>query len=688
MRILSVDDNVENLYLVEMMARSRGHEVVSAHNGVEALEQLAAGRFDLIVSDVLMPEMDGFRLCSVVKSDERFKRIPFIFYTATYTAQQDAVLGLSLGASRFLLKPVEPEEFLTVVERVVSEGESGSLPVPSVDLDVGSKTLSLYSQRLVRKLEHKIQQLEATRTKLAASIEERDREIAQRRLAEEALKRSEEQLRLMWEGSMDGMRLTDRDGIILRANPALARMFNKPLDSLAGQPFTCCYGGDDPESMLSSYRKQVESRTVDSHFESMLRRWDGEEIWVDGSYSTIDLPSGPVIYSVLRDVTQRKHAEQERSSLEDQLRQAQKLESIGRLAGGIAHDFNNLLTVINGYSTLILARLQETDPVRRSMEQVLQAGERAAALTRQLLTFSRKQSVMLTPLNVNELLTGSGSMLQRMVGDDVEVVVRTPEAPAWVMSDNGLLHQVLMNLAVNARDAMPKGGKLIIEAAVTQVDRPELVDCAALVSGSYVLLTVTDSGVGMDEETRRRAFEPFFTTKEHGKGTGLGLSIVYGIVRQCGGSIAIDTAPGCGTTFRIYLPELDTATDLPELGVIGAGAAHGSETILVVDDSEPVRALVAEILRNSGYCVIEAASGSDALLAAERSSGPIHLLLTDIQMPQGSGVELAERLRPLRPGMRVLYMSGTAGESASPRIAKPFNRASLTAKVREVLGPG
>jgi PAS domain S-box-containing protein len=557
-----------------------------------------------------------------------------------------------------------------------------------VDLDDGGKSLSLYSQRLVRKLEHKIQQLEATRTKLAASIEERDREIAQRRLAEEALKRSEEQLRLMWEGSMDGMRLTDRDGIILRANPALARMFNKPLDSLAGQPFTCCYGGDDPESMLSSYRKQVESRTVDSHFESMLRRWDGEEIWVDGSYSTIDLPSGPVIYSVLRDVTQRKHAEQERSSLEDQLRQAQKLESIGRLAGGIAHDFNNLLTVINGYSTLILARLQETDPVRRSMEQVLQAGERAAALTRQLLTFSRKQSVMLTPLNVNELLTGSGSMLQRMVGDDVEVVVRTPEAPAWVMSDNGLLHQVLMNLAVNARDAMPKGGKLIIEAAVTQVDRPELVDCAALVSGSYVLLTVTDSGVGMDEETRRRAFEPFFTTKEHGKGTGLGLSIVYGIVRQCGGSIAIDTAPGCGTTFRIYLPELDTATDLPELGVIGAGAAHGSETILVVDDSEPVRALVAEILRNSGYCVIEAASGSDALLAAERSSGPIHLLLTDIQMPQGSGVELAERLRPLRPGMRVLYMSGTAGESASPRIAKPFNRASLTAKVREVLGPG
>jgi PAS domain S-box-containing protein len=688
MRILSVDDNAENRYLVEMMARAHGHEVVSASNGVDALDQLATGSFDLIISDVLMPEMDGFRLCISVKSDERLKHIPFIFYTATYTARQDAELGLSLGASRFLLKPAEPEEFLAVVEQVVCESASGSLPVPAVDLDDGGQILSLYSQRLVRKLEHKIQQLEAARTELDASIQERDQEIAQRRQAEEALRGSEEQLRLMWEGSKDGMRISDRHGIILRANPALARMFAKPLNSLEGQSFTCCYGVDDPEPMLSSYREEVESGTLEAHFESLLRRWDGEEIWVDGSYSMIELASGPVIFSILRDVTQRKRAEQERSSLEDQLRQAQKLESIGRLAGGIAHDFNNLLTVINGYSTLILAKLGETDPLRRSIQQVLEAGERATALTRQLLLFSRKQSVMLKPLNVNEMLTGAGSMIQRMVGDDVEVAVRTPEAPAWVMADTGLLHQVLMNLAVNARDAMPKGGKLIIEVALKQVDQPESADSSALAPGSYVLLTVTDAGVGMDEETRRRAFEPFFTTKEQGKGTGLGLSIVYGIVRQCGGSIGVDTALGRGTTFRIYLPQLDANADYAEAAVAAASVPRGSETILVVDDNEPVRALVAEILKSSGYRVIEASSGSEALLAAGRSSGPIHLLLTDVQMPQGTGVELAERLRPLRPGMRVLYMSGAAAESASPRIAKPFNRASLTAKVREVLGPG
>lgn len=342
MKILSVDDNVENLYLIEMMARSHAHEVVSARNGLEALEQLAVQSFDLIVSDVLMPAMDGFQLCRTVKSDDRLKHIPFIFYTATYTARQDEELGLALGASRFIVKPVEPEEFLAALEQVVREGESGSIPVPAVDLDDGGKSLSLYNQRLVRKLDRKIQQLETARTELAES---------------------QEQLRLIWEGSMDGMRLSDRHGIILRANPALARMFAKPLDSLPGQPFTCCYGIDDPESILASYRQQVESRTVEARFETMLRRWDGEQIWVEGSNATIELPSGPVVFSILRDVTERKRSEQERSSLEEQLRQAQKLESIGRLAGGIAHDFNNVLTVINGYSRLLLGQLRDRKSV-------------------------------------------------------------------------------------------------------------------------------------------------------------------------------------------------------------------------------------------------------------------------------------------------------------------------------------
>ena len=305
MKILSVDDNAENLYLIEMIVRAHGHEIVSASNGVEALEKLAVQSFDLIVSDVLMPAMDGFQLCRTVKHDERLKQIPFIFYTATYIARQDEELGLALGASRFIVKPVEPEEFLAIVEEVLREGESGKIPIPVKDLGDDGKSLSLYNERLVRKLEHKIQELEAARTDLAASIEDKNREIAQRHLAEEALTRSEEQLRLMWDASMDGMLLTDREGIILRANPALARMFAKPLDSLTGQLFTCCYG-EDTESTLAKYRERVESRSVEAHFEMTLRRWDGEQIWVEASSATIELPSGPVVFSVVRDVTQRK----------------------------------------------------------------------------------------------------------------------------------------------------------------------------------------------------------------------------------------------------------------------------------------------------------------------------------------------------------------------------------------------
>jgi len=685
MKILSVDDNAENLYLIEMTARAHGHEVGSARNGLEALEQLAARSFDLIVSDILMPGMDGFQLCRTVKSDDRFKRIPFIFYTATYTSRQDEELGLALGASRFIVKPIDPEEFLVLVEQAVGERETGALPVPVVDLENDRENLSFYNERLVRKLERKVQQLEAARTELTASNQDKELEILQRRLAEAALTHSEAQLRLMWEKSMDGMRLIGRDGTILRVNPAFARMFAKAPESLPGQPFTSCYRSEDRERIMARYRERVESGTVERRIECVLHRWDGEAIWVEGSNTPIEQPSGPVVFTILRDVTQRKGAEQERASLEAQLRQAQKLESIGRLAGGIAHDFNNLLTVINGYSGLLLGKLSATDPMRKSVGEIRKAGERAAALTQQLLTFSRRQSVEAKPLNLGELLTSAESMIQRLVGADMEVTVGADGSPAWVMADAGQVQQVLLNLVVNARDAMPQGGKLTIEVSQLQIDRPELLDCAELAPGSYVLLKVTDNGTGMDAETRQRAFEPFFTTKEEGKGTGLGLSIVYGIVRQSGGAIALDTAPGQGSAFRIYLPELPQASRAAEAGASSSSGLQGSEAILLVENHEQVRAVTADILRSCGYRVIEAATASEAMLGAARSSEPIHLLLTDIQMPQGTGMELAERLRPMQPGMRVLYMSGTEGQLVSPRIAKPFNQATLTAKVREVL---
>jgi PAS domain S-box-containing protein len=672
MKILSVDDNVENLYLIEMMARSHAHEVVSARNGLEALEQLAVQSFDLIVSDVLMPAMDGFQLCRTVKSDDRLKHIPFIFYTATYTARQDEELGLALGASRFIVKPVEPEEFLAALEQVVREGESGSIPVPAVDLDDGGKSLSLYNQRLVRKLDRKIQQLETARTELAES---------------------QEQLRLIWEGSMDGMRLSDRHGIILRANPALARMFAKPLDSLPGQPFTCCYGIDDPESILASYRQQVESRTVEARFETMLRRWDGEQIWVEGSNATIELPSGPVVFSILRDVTERKRSEQERSSLEEQLRQAQKLESIGRLAGGIAHDFNNVLTVINGYSRLLLGQLRAGDPLRDGLEEIRKAGERAAGLTQQLLAFSRKQVLQPRVLDLNRAVGEMRPMLARLMGEDVEVYVKLQAEATTICADPHQLGQVLMNLAVNSRDAMPHGGKFSIETGFVEWGESRVQSRPGAHAGPYVMLAVSDTGGGMDEETRGHLFEPFFTTKEVGKGTGLGLSTIHGIVEQSGGYVEVDSELGRGTTFKIYLPRVvDAQADAGKQEAVAA--MGGRETVLVVEDQAEVRGYAAAALRAYDYQVIEAANAEEALMLCERECERINLILTDVVMPSMSGRDLADRLKRRWPGIKVLFMSGYTDDTVvhhgvlekdAEFIQKPFSPDQLAMKVRGML---
>ena len=672
MKILSVDDNVENLYLIEMMARSHAHEVVSARNGLEALEQLAVQSFDLIVSDVLMPAMDGFQLCRTVKSDDRLKHIPFIFYTATYTARQDEELGLALGASRFIVKPVEPEEFLAALEQVVREGESGSIPVPAVDLDDGGKSLSLYNQRLVRKLDRKIQQLETARTELAES---------------------QEQLRLIWEGSMDGMRLSDRHGIILRANPALARMFAKPLDSLPGQPFTCCYGIDDPESILASYRQQVESRTVEARFETMLRRWDGEQIWVEGSNATIELPSGPVVFSILRDVTERKRSEQERSSLEEQLRQAQKLESIGRLAGGIAHDFNNVLTVINGYSRLLLGQLRAGDPLRDGLEEIRKAGERAAGLTQQLLAFSRKQVLQPRVLDLNRAVGEMRPMLARLMGEDVEVYVKLQAEATTICADPHQLGQVLMNLAVNSRDAMPHGGKFSIETGFVEWGESYVQSRPGAHAGPYVMLAVSDTGGGMDEETRGHLFEPFFTTKEVGKGTGLGLSTIHGIVEQSGGYVEVDSELGRGTTFKIYLPRVvDAQADAGKQEAVAA--MGGRETVLVVEDQAEVRGYAAAALRAYDYQVIEAANAEEALMLCERECERINLILTDVVMPSMSGRDLADRLKRRWPGIKVLFMSGYTDDTVvhhgvlekdAEFIQKPFSPDQLAMKVRGML---
>jgi nitrogen-specific signal transduction histidine kinase/ActR/RegA family two-component response regulator len=381
--------------------------------------------------------------------------------------------------------------------------------------------------------------------------------------------------------------------------------------------------------------------------------------------------------------------------LEESLRQAQKMEAVGRLAGGVAHDFNNILTVINGYTELLLTRHADNPELQnRDLHQIKLAAERAASLTRQLLAFSRKQILQPKMLNLNTVVSDMNMMLHRLIGEDLELITILEPQLGQVLADPGQLEQVIMNLAVNARDAMPKGGKLILQTANINLDGSDTPRYPDVGPGPYVLLAVSDTGRGMTKEVQAHIFEPFFTTKEVGKGTGLGLATVHGIVEQSDGHIWVESEPGLGTTFNIYLPRRE-ATETAQTADTPHRAAQGVETVLLVEDEEQVREFAHRILEMSGYRVLAAPNGPAALTLVDQELGPIDLLLTDMIMPGGlNGLELAQYLRGRRPQLKVIYMSGYTDDALIDRslftpdftfLQKPFNAASLTGKLREVL---
>jgi two-component system, cell cycle sensor histidine kinase and response regulator CckA len=419
------------------------------------------------------------------------------------------------------------------------------------------------------------------------------------------------------------------------------------------------------------------------------RKKDGAIILVEITTHAVTLGDRDCRLTVGQDVTERTH-------LEDQLRQAQKMEAVGRLAGGVAHDFNNLLSVILGYSDMLLADLKPGEPMREDLEEIRKAARRAEDLTRQLLTFSRQQILQPKILDLNEVLTDLDKMLQRILGADVDLVSLPAPGLGRVRADPGTVQQVIMNLVVNARDAMPTGGQLTIETANVILDEDFARQHYGAKPGPHVMLAVTDTGTGMDAATQSRIFEPFFTTKDHGKGTGLGLSTVFGIVQQSGGTVWFYSEPGKGTTFKVYLPRVEGVADSPTPSG-PQGAIKGVETILLVDDDDQVRVVVRTILQRSGYQVLDARSPAEAIQHAEGHAGTIDLLVTDVVMPQMGGPELARRLVSVRPRMKVLCMSGYTDDSIIRHgvldghlayLQKPVTPRTLTAKVRAVLDGG
>lgn len=907
MRVLIVDDKREELQLLDAILRKGGYEVTSAMNGEEALQKLRTERINMVISDILMPVMDGFQLCQRVRKDERMKTLPFVFCTATYLDERDEALAIKMGADRFLRKPVEPGDFLAVIREVFEEAKERREREMVVEEE--SEVLQLYNERLVTKLEKKVFELERLTSRfqliwentndfifsldedgvlidangraemfgyrpeemigqplsgyLAAESKERvldhvtvtkkgesrhdsyeakvirkdgmladvelslfslyrdgkflgrfgiakditerkrmedelrqreasyreiveysqamlcthdlegkilsaneraakslgiDREklpgmnlgdilapevkqelaaylatirqegsahglmlvrtasgekriweyfntlrkeeakrpivigtafdVTEEKRTEEALRVSEQRFRQFFENAPIYCYMVSTEGLILDVNRTALAALGYEKEELVGKPVATIYSPEyrrKAEENLEIWKKGGRLREVE--MELLTKR--GERRVVLLSADTVRGKNGKVLHSisVQQDITERRR-------LEAQLQQAQKMEAVGRLAGGVAHDFNNVLTVIKAHSQLMLLDLRKGDPFREALEEIDKAADQAASLTRQLLAFSRRQVMEFRILDLNEVVRGMEKMLRRVLGEDIEFIAHYAEHLGSVKADPGQMEQVLMNLVVNARDAMPHGGKLTLETANVELDEEYAGSHVGGKAGSYVMLSVADTGAGMSPEVKERIFEPFFTTKEKGRGTGLGLSTVYGIVKQSGGNIWVYSEEGKGTTFKVYLPRVEEAVEEVRKPEEIREIPRGREVVLVVEDDETVRKLAVSILKRFGYRVLEAALPGEALLLCETRQERVDLVLTDVVMPQMSGKELVERMKRRHPEMKVLYMSGYTDnaivhhgvlEAGLNFLQKPFTVEGLSKKVREVL---
>ena len=509
-------------------------------------------------------------------------------------------------------------------------------------------------------------------------------DITERRLAEE----ERMLLATAIEQAAEAIVITDIQGDIEYVNPAFERVTSYESKEVIGRnPRVLKSGKHDSSFYQKMWTTLLSGEAWTGHF--INRKKDQTLYEEEASISPVRDATGALAHfvAVKRDVTREV-------SLEEQLRQSQRMEAIGQLAGGIAHDFNNLLTAILGYSGMVASHMTPDDPLLKNVREIEKAGRVAADLTRQLLAFSRRQVLQPKVLDINEVVANLDKMLRRVLGEDVELVTLFGFDLGRIKVDPGQMEQIIMNLAVNARDAMPKGGKLTIETANVELDEAYALNHVAVRPGSYVMLAVSDSGHGMDVETQSHVFEPFFTTKEVGKGTGLGLSTVYGIVKQSGGNIWVYSEPGQGTVFKIYLPRIEDVVSSLDPGDQPVEELGGTETVLLVEDEPAVRKLARIVLEKNGYTILEADRGGEALRIAAEEEGPIHILVTDVVIPQLSGRQLAERIEAIRPCTKVLYMSGYTGNAIIHHgvldqgiafLQKPFTPLGLLRKVREVL---
>jgi two-component system, cell cycle sensor histidine kinase and response regulator CckA len=671
-KILIVDDKPANLFALEQILKECPAETVRAVDGNKALIASLNHDFALAILDVEMPEMDGYELAELLRSEEKTRNLPIIFVSAVYSSDYHVFKGYDSGAVDFLVKPYHPKVLISKINIFLQLDRQKRLLKESRDsLAYANDVLETRVRERTADLEEAIQELQA--------------EVERRKQAEAYAQKAKKDWQEIFEAIGHMAMILDKDYTIVAANRAILEKTGLPLEKVVGQKCYRIFHGIDMIAEKCPMAGMLSSDnlcTTEAEIAALGRNYIVSCTPILDDNGQLDK-----IIHIATDITRREQ-------LEKELFQAQKMESVGQLAGGVAHDYNNMLSVILGYSELALKKVDPADSLHEDLLEIHKAAARSADITRQLLAFARKQTILPVALDLNVAVESILKMLHRLIGEDIDLAW-LPETDLWpVKMDPSQVDQVLANLCLNARDAIEGVGHITIETKNSTFDDAYCADHSDFHPGDYVLLAVTDDGSGMDHDTINKIFEPFFTTKAVGQGTGLGLATVYGIVKQNSGFINVYSEPGKGTTFKIYLTrQSESSLDLAQKDPEECPMGHG-EIILVVEDEASILKLARRHLESIGYMVLTAERPSQALLLVEEPERKIDLLITDVVMPEMNGKELSERLGELCPGLKTLYMSGYTANAIAHHgvlddnvtfMQKPFSRESVAVKVREAL---
>ena len=682
--VLIVDDQEANRYLLEVLLAGNGYQVQSAANGRQALEMAREQAPDLIVTDILMPVMDGFALCRKWKTDDTLKHVPFIFYTATYTEPKDEEFALSLGAERFVIKPTEPEVLVKIIKEVINEHEQGNLQIRRPELDDEELFLQEYNVTLVKKLEKTVDRLKEANQALRREVEER--------------RRAEEHLRMwgqIFEHAEWGIVILDANGFTIeQMNPAFASMHAYATGDLVGRSIMDLLS---PETREDFPRSLKLSRTLGHHnFEGVNLKKDESSFPVLVSATVMTDSDGGIRHWVINmlDTSRQKEAEAQRADLETQLVRAQKMEAVGAMASGIAHDFNNILGAIFGFTELALLRSSKDPELTRTLHKILNAGDRAKTLVTQILSYRRKSKRESRPVRVGPIAEEVRNFLTATVSSQTRITVDIKQ-DGVIKADPSQIHQVLMNLCTNACQAMgEKGGVLTVEIDKCRINDQADGQGPGLTPGCYQKITVTDNGPGITPPDLERIFEPFYSTKVSEGGSGLGLAITKGIIVDHGGSILVDSRLGQGTSFEVLLPVIDSEPGAGITDGVKEPISSGDERILFVDDEPMLVDFGRELLCDLGYYVTGTTSSMEALETFTSRPQMFDLAILDLNMPRLNGVDLAKRIHQMRPELPIMLCSGfseqvpdeVARDSGISRyISKPMLARELSSAIRELL---